>query len=391
MDTSAAGQKEKHKFASPVPNEKKSGHEEKERNRKEEVCKKKGNPFVGERRAWGSSGGETGGELTRVKTCVSVKKGDEQRKKEQTHKKSETVSEVRGDSGSSVKGCLEQKDNEGEKGGDKRGETGGDDGGDDGANVKKRKQKCHVHLTNEESDSGKERLTMKMKKENGENEKVLSLTDSQYDDIFQSAIALETPGHSCLEDARAFLSEVELLQNSIDQISHREKEKKKEEEKQDGDEVGNIEYPSNSKGVSGERKRGRPGCQTRRSREEEEETDDSSDSSMGEYDQWVQCSLSVCEKWRRVQGHVDLAVLPKDWTCSHSTGPGLCEAVQESWSGNDGDINSNLVPGSLVWAQQSGYPWWPAMIERDPDTRTFCQLNLKTDPNPVTHTHIYIN
>ncbi|KAJ8008620.1 hypothetical protein DPEC_G00106770 [Dallia pectoralis] len=93
MDTSAAGQKEKLKFASPVPIEKKSGHEEKERNRKEEGCKKKGNPFVGERRAWGSSGGETGGELTRVKTCVSVKKGDEQRKKEQTHKKSETVSE----------------------------------------------------------------------------------------------------------------------------------------------------------------------------------------------------------------------------------------------------------------------------------------------------------
>uniref|UniRef100_A0A6Q2Y7N5 PWWP domain-containing protein n=1 Tax=Esox lucius TaxID=8010 RepID=A0A6Q2Y7N5_ESOLU len=179
-----------------------------------------------------------------------------------------------------------------------------------------------------------------------------------------------------------------------------EKEEERKEEGTDGDEDGNIEpHTSNSSNsVSGERKRSRPVCQRKRSRPgcqrsrgEDEETDDSSDSSTGEFDQWVQCSLSVCGKWRRVQRHVDLAVLPEDWTCSHSTGPGLCEAVEESWSEKEGDIiNSSLFPGSLVWAQQSGYPWWPAMIERDPDTRTFCQLNLKKDQNSCRYHVTYL-
>ncbi|XP_071190368.1 zinc finger CW-type PWWP domain protein 1-like isoform X3 [Salvelinus alpinus] len=194
----------------------------------------------------------------------------------------------------------------------------------------------------------------------GEKGEVLPLTDSQYEDIFDSATALETPVDNSLEDARAVLSEVELLQATIDQVSLREEEP--------------------SRRVSGERKTAASGSQRKRQRKREEEED--SDSSA-EFDQWVQCSRSVCGKWRRVERHVDLAALPSDWTCIHDTGPGLCEAAEDSWSEQECDvINSSLVPGSLVWAQQIGYPWWPAIVERDPDTKTFCQFNRNTDLYP---------
>ncbi|XP_038838299.1 zinc finger CW-type PWWP domain protein 1-like [Salvelinus namaycush] len=197
---------------------------------------------------------------------------------------------------------------------------------------------------------------------------VLPLTDSQYEDIFDSATALETPVDNCLEDARAVLSEVELLQATIDQVSLREEEPPRR--------------------VSGERKTAASGSQRKRQRKREEEED--SDSSA-EFDQWVQCSRSVCGKWRRVERHVDLAALPSDWTCIHDTGPGLCEAAEDSWSEQECDvINSSLVPGSLVWAQQIGYPWWPAIVERDPDTKTFCQFNRNTDLYPCRYHVTYL-
>ncbi|XP_034146658.1 zinc finger CW-type PWWP domain protein 1 [Esox lucius] len=431
MDT-VAGQKVKLKFALPVPLKKKSGLEEKEedKKRKEERYKKNGNTHVRERKAWGFSVQDTGGERGVVskscesvmkggergvlskacgsvmkggergvlskacgsakkgegergvlsKACGSVKKGEGERgvlsKACGSVKKGEgergvpskacgSVKKGEGERGVPSKACGSVKKGEGERGvlskacGSVKkgeGERGVPSKGEgqinkkltyrkseavkavfkgslkqkenEGTNVKKRKLKSKVNQHNKESDSGKERLTINMKIENGENEKVrkerkemkkkrvrnqtdsmkvLSLTDSQYDDIFESASALYTPGDSSLVD------------------------------------------------------------------------------------QWVQCSLSVCGKWRRVQRHVDLAVLPEDWTCSHSTGPGLCEAVEESWSEKEGDIiNSSLFPGSLVWAQQSGYPWWPAMIERDPDTRTFCQLNLKKDQNSCRYHVTYL-
>ncbi|XP_071190367.1 zinc finger CW-type PWWP domain protein 1-like isoform X2 [Salvelinus alpinus] len=202
----------------------------------------------------------------------------------------------------------------------------------------------------------------------GEKGEVLPLTDSQYEDIFDSATALETPVDNSLEDARAVLSEVELLQATIDQVSLREEEP--------------------SRRVSGERKTAASGSQRKRQRKREEEED--SDSSA-EFDQWVQCSRSVCGKWRRVERHVDLAALPSDWTCIHDTGPGLCEAAEDSWSEQECDvINSSLVPGSLVWAQQIGYPWWPAIVERDPDTKTFCQFNRNTDLYPCRYHVTYL-
>ncbi|XP_042154509.1 zinc finger CW-type PWWP domain protein 1 isoform X3 [Oncorhynchus tshawytscha] len=356
MET-VAGQKEKAKFAPLVPREKKPGHGEKgggkrsenkwkgegggNKERNIDVGKKTGESCEGERVV--ESKGKASG--------LEKKRGE--RKKKEGKKKTPDTEKVR----AADEGVPQQQEGKGER------------GGGEGAKENK-KQKNKEDLSRKETDKGKEGMNVKKKKKENEkvrkegketkkkrprdeteSNKVLPLTDSQYDDIFDSATALETSVDNCLEDARAVLSEVELLQATIDQVSLREEEQP-------------------PRRVSGERKK--------RRREEEEDSD-----SSAEFDQWVQCSRSVCGKWRRVERHVDLAALPSDWTCIHDTGPGLCEATEDSWSGQECDvINSGLVPGSLVWAQQIGYPWWPAIVERDPDTKTFCQFNRNTDLYP---------
>ncbi|XP_055795134.1 zinc finger CW-type PWWP domain protein 1-like isoform X3 [Salvelinus fontinalis] len=364
MET-VAGQKEKAKFAPLVPREKKPGQGEVKKSenkwKEEGGGNKEINIDVG-KKTGGSCEGERGVE-SKGKASGLEKNRGECMKKEGKKKMPDTEKARAADEGVP----QQQEGKEGEK------------GGGEGAKENKKQKNKEEDQSSKETDQGKERMNVKKKKENEKvrkegkemkkkrqrdetesNKKVLPLTDSQYEDIFDSATALETPVDNCLEDARAVLSEVELLQATIDQVSLREEEPPRR--------------------VSGERKTAASGSQRKRQRKREEQED--SDSSA-EFDQWVQCSRSVCGKWRRVERHVDLAALPSDWTCIHDTGPGLCEAAEDSWSEQECDvINSSLVPGSLVWAQQIGYPWWPAIVERDPDTKTFCQFNRNTDLYP---------
>uniref|UniRef100_A0A3B3QH72 Zinc finger CW-type PWWP domain protein 1 n=1 Tax=Paramormyrops kingsleyae TaxID=1676925 RepID=A0A3B3QH72_9TELE len=93
-------------------------------------------------------------------------------------------------------------------------------------------------------------------------------------------------------------------------------------------------------------------------------------------DRWVQCSISRCKKWRKLDKHVDLSVLPPKWTCVQKPDCYNCNCPEETWSGSQDDVvHSSLVPGSLVWAQLQGYPWWPAMTESDPDSKSIFFFN----------------
>nr|XP_034345732.1 zinc finger CW-type PWWP domain protein 1 [Arvicanthis niloticus] len=85
---------------------------------------------------------------------------------------------------------------------------------------------------------------------------------------------------------------------------------------------------------------------------------------------WVQCSSPTCKKWRQLRGNIDPSVLPDDWSCDQN--PDLnynrCDIPEESWAGCESDVAyASYVPGSIIWAKQYGYPWWPGMIESDPD------------------------
>ncbi|XP_037362864.1 zinc finger CW-type PWWP domain protein 1 [Talpa occidentalis] len=85
---------------------------------------------------------------------------------------------------------------------------------------------------------------------------------------------------------------------------------------------------------------------------------------------WVQCSSPLCGKWRRLRGNIDPSVLPDNWSCDQNTdlAHNRCDIPEEIWTGLESDVAyASYVPGSIIWAKQYGYPWWPGMVESDPD------------------------
>ncbi|GCC21175.1 hypothetical protein chiPu_0019642 [Chiloscyllium punctatum] len=103
------------------------------------------------------------------------------------------------------------------------------------------------------------------------------------------------------------------------------------------------------------------------------------------YVAWVQCSKEKCGKWRRLEDNVDPATLPDDWVCSQNPDPlyNMCDLPEEVWDGRENDIiYAELVPGSIVWAKQFGYPWWPGMVEHDPQTGKYFMFTTNSDQFP---------
>ncbi|XP_076842375.1 uncharacterized protein LOC143486810 isoform X2 [Brachyhypopomus gauderio] len=194
------------------------------------------------------------------------------------------------------------------------------------------------------------------------------LTDAQYDEIFESVLECSTL--DLMKDAKTMLTEVELLQASLEQDTCRAGETEGTEE------CGTVQLLRSTWKRESERER-------ERGRQEEtllrEERNDQ------QYVLWVQCSRADCGKWRRLNEDVDPSVLPDDWICEQNSDPvfSSCLAPEETFSGDDEENTFyNLVPGSLVWAHQSGYPWWPAVVERDPDSNHYLQFRKKTDLTP---------
>ncbi|TFJ98473.1 Zinc finger CW-type PWWP domain protein 1 [Platysternon megacephalum] len=102
---------------------------------------------------------------------------------------------------------------------------------------------------------------------------------------------------------------------------------------------------------------------------------------------WVQCSYPSCEKWRRLSSDTDPSVLPEDWTCSQNTDLHYrsCDVPEETWSGSENEVvYATYVPGSIIWAKQFGYPWWPAMVECDPDIGEYFLFSSRLDSLPKT-------
>ncbi|XP_047663168.1 zinc finger CW-type PWWP domain protein 1-like isoform X4 [Tachysurus fulvidraco] len=117
--------------------------------------------------------------------------------------------------------------------------------------------------------------------------------------------------------------------------------------------------------------------------EEKDQRDETSDGDQ--HVMWVQCSKPECGKWRRLSDAVDPSVLPDDWTCQNNTDSTFssCSAPEEKSSAPEEEtFFYSLVPGSLVWAQQSGYSWWPALVERDPNTEQYLEFCSETDLTP---------
>ncbi|XP_030043910.1 zinc finger CW-type PWWP domain protein 1 [Microcaecilia unicolor] len=100
---------------------------------------------------------------------------------------------------------------------------------------------------------------------------------------------------------------------------------------------------------------------------------------------WVQCSLENCQKWRRLESSIDPSSLPENWSCSENLDLkySTCDVPEETWSGSEPDvIYATFIPGSIVWAKQYGYPWWPGMVESDPDIGDYFLFTSQLDQLP---------
>ncbi len=61
-----------------------------------------------------------------------------------------------------------------------------------------------------------------------------------------------------------------------------------------------------------------------------------------------------------------------------------CELPQEDFDDDDEDafIECRFGIGSIVWARQTGFPWWPAVVDIDPDTDVFVWTHEDDDKIP---------
>ncbi|XP_065304664.1 uncharacterized protein [Dermacentor albipictus] len=83
---------------------------------------------------------------------------------------------------------------------------------------------------------------------------------------------------------------------------------------------------------------------------------------------WVQCDNPECNKWRYLANVIDPSELPQKWFCSMNSDPkhNTCEAEEDDQPDDD-LLEAKYFVGSIVWARVNTYPWWPAMIDDDPD------------------------
>ncbi|XP_072175020.1 uncharacterized protein [Diadema setosum] len=102
---------------------------------------------------------------------------------------------------------------------------------------------------------------------------------------------------------------------------------------------------------------------------------------------WVQCNNTDCMKWRYLSDVSDPSLVPDVWTCemNSDTSHNSCMLPEEDYSSLE-FVHAKYTEGSIVWAKMQGYPWWPAMVEEDPDTELF----LYRDPisDYVTDYHV---
>ncbi|XP_033026203.1 zinc finger CW-type PWWP domain protein 1 isoform X1 [Lacerta agilis] len=248
------------------------------------------------------------------------------------------------------------------------------------------------------------------------------LTDAQFEEIVQSA--LQKPLQECMEDSVkrtisakptetqdlgrealgvspavedvAFGKKSEVIVSEMDQKRHLLKKKKhrthsvnkdrqEKNEKSGGDNGGRKE---NRKGAPKKKVQGNAHIRVDQEEMQEKEEADRGGSGCSWCMAWVQCSYPTCEKWRRLSSDIDPSVLSEDWTCSQN--PDLehnsCSIPEETWSGSENEVvYAVYIPGSIVWAKQYGYPWWPGIIEADPDIGEYFLFSSQADSLPCKY------
>ncbi|KAK3872147.1 hypothetical protein Pcinc_022750 [Petrolisthes cinctipes] len=100
---------------------------------------------------------------------------------------------------------------------------------------------------------------------------------------------------------------------------------------------------------------------------------------------WVQCE--ECDKWRYLPSTTDPTTLPDRWTCDMLPGEnGSCQIPEDDWNlTSETYVYEQYVAGSVVWACIDNMPWWPGIVDIDPDYNVYICFNSNTVP---THYHV---
>ncbi|XP_060528655.1 zinc finger CW-type PWWP domain protein 1-like [Cylas formicarius] len=103
---------------------------------------------------------------------------------------------------------------------------------------------------------------------------------------------------------------------------------------------------------------------------------------------YVYCD--ICDKIRYLADYKDPLDLPEKWYCYMN--PDLkynkCSDPEYPLSKETEQllIRNKFNAGSIVWAKMEGYPWWPAMVEDDPDIEDYYWL--EDDSDEPTYYHV---
>ncbi|XP_071445758.1 transcriptional regulator ATRX homolog [Hetaerina americana] len=90
---------------------------------------------------------------------------------------------------------------------------------------------------------------------------------------------------------------------------------------------------------------------------------------------WVQCTNKSCSKWRYLPSTRDPTEVPDNWQCfmNHDMKYASCSAPEKGPTPvEEEDLIHNIyTAGSVVWGHLAGYPWWPAIVDDDPDVEQY--------------------
>ncbi|XP_014241804.1 zinc finger CW-type PWWP domain protein 1-like [Cimex lectularius] len=101
---------------------------------------------------------------------------------------------------------------------------------------------------------------------------------------------------------------------------------------------------------------------------------------------WVQCS--DCSKWRYLYRVKDALEIKPFWVCSMNSDFDFnkCSIPQAASFDPKDLIDADYSPGSVVLAKVKGFPWWPAIVDDNPECEQFYWL--KETSNEVSFYHV---
>ncbi|XP_071946149.1 uncharacterized protein [Antedon mediterranea] len=111
---------------------------------------------------------------------------------------------------------------------------------------------------------------------------------------------------------------------------------------------------------------------------------------------WVQCMRTGCNKWRYLSDVTDPSTVPELWSCDQNSDVmyNTCDKPEVDWKNveqQQGFVDTKFTVGTIVWAKLAGYPWWPAMVEEDPNVGEYFWLVDTWRTNPTDYHVVFLD